>query len=55
MEKIFQTNEIKFLPGEVTTEKQKLNLYKEIKEDKKLMNFYTGYLITNYFMGFTIT
>ena len=41
MEKSVQTDEIKFLP-EVTIEKQKRNLYEEIKEDKKLMNFYTG-------------
>ena len=40
MEKSVQTDEIKFLPGEVI-EKQKINLYGEIKGDKKLMNFYT--------------
>ena len=38
MEKTVQTDEIKFLPGEVTIEKQKINLYEEIKGDKKLMN-----------------
>ena len=42
MEKSVQTDEIKFLPGEVTIEKQKINLYEEIKRDKKLMSFYTG-------------
>ena len=42
MEKSVQTDEIKFLPGEVTIEKQKINLYEEIKGDKKLMNSYTG-------------
>ena len=42
MEKTVQTDEIKFLPGEVTIEKQKINLYEEIKGDKKLMNSYTG-------------
>ena len=42
MEKSVQTDEIKLLPGEVTIEKQKINLYEEIKGDKKLMNFYTG-------------
>ena len=42
MEKSVQTDEIKFLPGEVTIEKQKINLYEEIKGDKKLMSFYTG-------------
>ena len=42
MEKSVQTDEIKFLPVEVTIEKQKINLYEEIKGDKKLMNFYTG-------------
>ena len=52
MEKFVQTNEIKFLPGEVTTEKQKINLYKEIKEDKKIMNFYTGLLNNELFYGF---
>ena len=31
MEKSVQTDEIKFLPGEVTTEKQKINLYEEIR------------------------
>ena len=40
MEKSVQTDEINFLPGEVI-EKQ-INLYEEIKGDKKLMNFYTG-------------
>ena len=42
MEKSVQTDEIKFLPGEVTIEKQKINLYEEIKGDKKLMNSYNG-------------
>ena len=42
MEKSVQTDEIKFLPGEVTIEKQKINLYEEIKGDNKLMNFHTG-------------
>ena len=41
MENSVQTDEIKFLP-EVTIKKQKINLYEETKEDKKLMNFYTG-------------
>ena len=42
LEKSVQTDEIKFLPGEVTIEKKILNLHQEIKEHKKLMNFYTG-------------
>ena len=42
MEKSVQIDEIKLLPGEVTIEKQKINLHEEIKGDKKLMNFYTG-------------
>ena len=42
IEKSVQTDEIKFLPGEVTIEKQKINLCEEIKKDKKLMNLYTG-------------
>ena len=50
MEKSVQTDEIKFLPGEVTTEKQKINLYEEIKEDKKLMNFYTGLPNNEFFL-----
>ena len=41
-EKSIQTDEIKFLPDEVTIEKQKINLYEEIKGDNKLMNFCTG-------------
>ena len=35
MEKSVQTDEIKFLPGEVRIEKQKINLHEEIKDDKK--------------------
>ena len=35
MEKSVQTDEIKFLPGEVTIEKQKINLYEEIKDNKE--------------------
>ena len=50
MEKSVQTDEIKFLP-EVTIEKQKRNLYEEIKEDKKL-TFILVHLIMNYFHGF---
>ena len=50
MEKSVQTDEIKFLPAEVTIEKQKINLYEEIKEDKKLMNFYTGLLNNKLFL-----
>ena len=42
MEKYAQTDEIKFLAGEVTIEKQNINLFGEIKKDKKLMNFYAG-------------
>ena len=42
VEKSVQTDEIKFLPGEVTIEKQKINLYEEIKGYNKLMNFQTG-------------
>ena len=54
MQKSVQTDEIKFLPGEVTTEKQKINLYEEIKEDKKLMNFYTGLPNNEFFLWFFI-
>ena len=35
MEKSVQTDEMKFLPGEVTIEKQKINLYEEIKDNKE--------------------
>ena len=50
MEKSVQTDEIKFLPGEVPIEKQKVNFFEEIKGDNKLMNFYTGLLNNKLFL-----
>ena len=41
MEKSVQADEINFLPGEVI-QKQEINLYEEIKGDRKLIKFYTG-------------